>query len=48
MRILKKLKDKLSDGAYWLETYCWWLPMVIGILAIVISVINLIVTIGAR
>lgn len=48
MKWKEKLCDKIEDITCWMETYCWWLPIVIGILAIAISVINLMVTIGAR
>lgn len=44
----EKFFDKIEDIICCLETDCWWLPMVIGILAITVSVINIIVTIGAR
>ena len=44
----EKFFDKIEDIACWMETYCWWLPMVIGILAIIISFLVLFVTIGFR
>ena len=44
----EKFFDKIEDIICCLGTDCWWLPMVIGILAITVSVINLIVTIGVR
>lgn len=48
MKFLEKVKDKLIDILCWVETYCWWLPVVIGLLAIFISIVNLMITIAVR
>lgn len=46
--MLKKICEKTEDIICWLETHCWWLPMAIGILALLISTIVFSITIGFR